>query len=89
MEPHQNLASAVIKQAVVDLKKVNSNIKKYEKLVEKQQGVDCTDEFERLVMLKARKGEVLGFFKSNWCEGLCDIIGLDSAVVKEAMMKLV
>ncbi len=81
MDPYTELASAIIKQAVVDLKNVTQNIDKCKAKIAKYEVTNnpkLEDEEIKLRVLRTEKKELIKFFNGTWFEGLCDFIGLDS-----------
>ena len=88
MDPYMELASGIIKQAVVDLKTVNRNIDKCKAKIAKYE-ITANPKLEkeevRLRELRVEKKRLMQFFNGAWFEGLCDFIGLDSEYLTRAI----
>ena len=97
MDTYPELASAIIKQAVKDLKDTISKMDKCQQRIDElkpkayigdNSSVCRLDtQYEKLAKLKCERRELVKFFASDWCEGLCGFIGLDNKALKDAINK--
>jgi hypothetical protein len=92
MDPYQRLAAEIITQAVDDFKSANRRItkcgKNAERAIAKGDRNRLSIEADQLRSLQITQSRLLDFFEGDWCDGLCEFVGLNHNAVLDKIRKV-